>query len=99
MPVDWGLKPPMEVLPQFAQERAMSSSGIRCVRDARPRGPHGRVLYTIGPADREGPQGADPPSDTAGTLAPAGRRLPMTRLSVDGPTVIRAVRAAVANLE
>ena len=57
------------------------------------------AYYTIGPASTEGPDDAQPWPRLGGAVASSGRHGPMTRLYVDGPTLVRAVGAAVANLE
>ncbi len=52
IPVDWGLKPPMEVLPHEVQERAMTIPlGFRVSHEACDRiADRTAAYYTIGPA-------------------------------------------------
>jgi hypothetical protein len=48
MPTDWGLKPPIDVFPHNAQERAMSSLGFESVW-GRGRGSPPAAYYSIAP--------------------------------------------------
>ena len=57
------------------------------------------AYYTIGLASPEGAEAVEPPHSTRQSLRSGTAQPAMTRLFCDGPTLLRAVAAAVANLE
>ena len=84
MPDDCGLKPPIETLPQIAQERAMGPRDVVGRQAPGRSGPSGAVRYH-GPRapPRHGPRPAQRGSRRVPTDRPAGRSLVTRRAIVD----------------
>jgi uncharacterized alkaline shock family protein YloU len=56
MPTDWGLKPPIETLPQIAQERAMVRESLRFRRNDALRSGVPAGYYTSMPSPTDSPE-------------------------------------------